>query len=235
MNPSVANAKSKVDGTLIWPEPHKSPWPAWHGHETVPVTDFSGVAAPWNTPTKGTLAVGETKTYTVRLGTASGGPRTRNAALLKAGRSVLRAVPGYVLAPDMTSAKLFVTTAGGVTLSSVKVSVPFILTAAIVSSSGTTGNATARGTKGDSVVEVNVKGVSRGRARLSLIFSDGSTNQVGETLAWRRRAHTHVPWFCYTETLVSARYGAMWCMGQLLREGAWGNSFVKYPHAAHVV
>ena len=36
MNSGTAAAKSRVDGTtLLWPEPHLSPWPAWHGHGTV--------------------------------------------------------------------------------------------------------------------------------------------------------------------------------------------------------
>ena len=36
--------------------PHRSPWPSWHGHETVPITDFNGMAQPWNTPTAAVLA-----------------------------------------------------------------------------------------------------------------------------------------------------------------------------------
>lgn len=68
--------------------------PSWHGHETIPITDKAGMAAPWNTPTAGTLKKGESKAYRIRLTMADAGPRTRNNALLKAGRSVLNAVPG---------------------------------------------------------------------------------------------------------------------------------------------
>ena len=115
------------------------PWPSWHGHQTVPITDFEGIAAPWNVPTVGALAVGETKEYAIRLTMAEAGPRTRNAALTKAGKAVLQAVPGcvlyacllciympaidrslsdcrYVIAPDMATAKLHVTPPAGVTL-----------------------------------------------------------------------------------------------------------------------
>ena len=115
-------------------------------------------------------AVGETKDYAIRLTMAEAGPRTRNAALTKAGRSVLRAVPGYVLAPDMTTAKLHVTPAAGVTLKSVKVSDPTVMTAKIAPAS----DETAAG-----VVTIDVSALSkRGRCRLSLTFSDGSVNQV---------------------------------------------------------
>ena len=101
MDRSLATARSKIDETLLWPEPHASPWPAWHGKETVPLTDFKGIAAPWNPPSSVTIAPGETKSYAIRFTMADGGPRTRNDALLRAGRSALNAVPGYVLSPEM--------------------------------------------------------------------------------------------------------------------------------------
>ncbi len=106
-----------------------SPWPSWHGHETIPITDFEGMAAPWNPPTSGTLAAGETRDHAIRLTIAAAGPRTRKYALTKARRSVLHAVPGYVLAPDMTTAKLFVTPPEGVTLQGLNVSAPAVMTA----------------------------------------------------------------------------------------------------------
>ena len=102
MPSSVANAKSKINNRTIWPQPHASPWPAWKGSETVPITDFKGSAyprvtlnaepdpkllmqgmsAPWNTPTSGVLDSGETISYAIRLTMAEKGPRTRNKALL---------------------------------------------------------------------------------------------------------------------------------------------------------
>ena len=45
-----------------------------------------------------------------------------NEALLLAGRSVVQAVPGYVITPEMTSAKLFVTTPAGVSIEGITVS-----------------------------------------------------------------------------------------------------------------
>lgn len=171
MAPTLATAKSRTDGALLWPAPHASPWPCWHGHETVPITDKVGMAAPWNTPTAGTLKKGETKTYAIRFTMADAGPRTRNDALLKAGKSVLNPVPGYVIAPDMTSAKLFVTPpTGGVTLKSIQVSTPSIMTATITAGADTGAGA--------ALIQIDVVGVSRGRARLTLVFSDGSENQV---------------------------------------------------------
>ena len=56
MSPELSSAVSAVDNkTVLWQKPHLSPWPSWHGHETVPLTDFEGIAAPWNRPTEGTL------------------------------------------------------------------------------------------------------------------------------------------------------------------------------------
>jgi len=52
---------------------HRSPWPSWHAHETVPVTNFSGMAQPWNTPTSRTLKPKETVSYAIRLTMAEAG------------------------------------------------------------------------------------------------------------------------------------------------------------------
>ena len=91
-------------------------------------------------------------------------------------------LPGYVIAPDMTSAKLFVTSPKGLTLSTMKVSNPSIMVATILkvvtatAKNGTTADtSTANGT---APIQIDVVGVSRGRARLTLVFSDGSENQV---------------------------------------------------------
>ena len=79
----------------MWPEP-KTPWPAWYAHDTVPVTDHSsnGMAQPWNEPTSHTLEVGETLSVAVRFLLAEKDPRTRDAALAKAQKAVVHAVPG---------------------------------------------------------------------------------------------------------------------------------------------
>ena len=120
--------------------------------------------------------VGETKDYAIRLTMAAAGPRTRNAALTKARRSVLQAVPGYVLSPEMTTAKLHVTPPAGVSLKGVNVSDPTVMTA-IIAPRNIMGTASAAA--GVVTVDVSSAGLSkRGRCRLSLLFSDGSTNQV---------------------------------------------------------
>ena len=90
MSESLASAMDPINNVSLWAKPHLSPWPSWHGHETIPVTDSEGMAAPWNTPTSGTLAPGATKSYAIRLTMAEAGPRTRNAALTKANRAVLQ-------------------------------------------------------------------------------------------------------------------------------------------------
>lgn len=168
MASDLAEAVSAIDNkTTMWARPHLSPWPSWHGHETVPITDFEGMAAPWNVPTSGLLEAGATKDYAIRLTMAAGGPRTRNAALTTAGRSVLYAVPGYVLSPDMTTAKLHVKSPAGVSLKSVKVSDAAVMKATI-----------AADTHANGTELIEVHGLSRGRCRLSLTFSDGSVNAV---------------------------------------------------------
>ena len=169
MAPDLAQARSKVDGSLIWGTPHQSPWPAWHGRETVPLTDFEGIAAPWNLPTSATIAAGETRSFAIRLTIASKGPRTRDAALLQAGRSTITAVPGYVISADMTSAKLIVTLPAGVTLNAVVPSNASLIKATIAPGG-------ARGTATVAVAALANGG--RGRCRLALMFSDGSVNFV---------------------------------------------------------
>ena len=77
----------------------QTPWPATDGKRSMPLltADGGGAASPWNPPTSLTLAPGETHSVALRLQLATGGPRTRDAALSSMGGAVLRAVPGYVL------------------------------------------------------------------------------------------------------------------------------------------
>ena len=88
---------------------------------------------------------------------------------------MLNAVPGYTIAPDMTSSKLFVTTPKGLTIQSVTVSKSKVMTATIVKKNNKDNNISSAGS---APVEIDVAGVSRGRCRLTLTFSDGSVNQV---------------------------------------------------------
>ena len=126
-----------------------------------------------NPPTSKVLAPGQSVTYGMRVSATTGGPRDRDAALAAAGEPVLRAVPGYTLATDMTTAKLMVVTAPiGVHVVSASSSNAAVLTVA-----KTTVNVPAAigGTGGGSVAAtIELAPASRGRARISVLYSDGS-------------------------------------------------------------
>lgn len=144
----------KLNKTGTWPNP-KSPWPAWHAHDTIPVTDFSGIAQPWNAPTSRTLQPKESMSVSVHFKLAEAGPRTRDDALASLGTAVMHAVPGYVLTPELTTAKLFVTSRVA-KVTKVTSSDEAVVT---VELSGT---------------EINVQAIGGGRARVSVSFDDGS-------------------------------------------------------------
>ena len=72
------------------------------------------------------LAPGELKSYAIRLTIAKGGPRTRNDALAEAGKSVVHAVPGFVISANMSSAKLFVKPPAGARLRRAEPITPFV-------------------------------------------------------------------------------------------------------------
>ena len=146
----------------LWKQPHASPWPSWHGHETVPLTDFEGFSAPWNAPTESTaFAPGETRSYALRLSLAPLGPRTTDAALTSAGKASIKATPGFVVAPDMKSAMMHVTPPNGATLTHVAVSDASVLTAAITTPT-----------------TIAVAAHARGRCRVAVTFSDESVAYV---------------------------------------------------------
>ena len=81
----------------------------------------------------------------------------------------MHAVPGYVIAPDMSGARLFVTAAAGVKVTGVKVSAPTVLK--IVPCPAPAGAAA-------NVTAFAVTGLSRGRCRVSVTFSDSTANQI---------------------------------------------------------
>ena len=62
----------------------------------------------WNPPTTLTLQPGEMASYALRLVLSDGGPRQRADDLVALGAPSVHGVPGYVLATDMTTAKLLV-------------------------------------------------------------------------------------------------------------------------------
>ena len=158
------NAQLNATGT--WPNP-KSAWPGWHGHDTVPVTDFDGIAQPWNAPTSRVLDPGASVSVAVQFLMAKAGPRTRDAALAAAGKATMHAVPGYVITSELTTATLFVTPPAGATVTAVASSdnlrwwhgeAPY------------DGHGTVR-----IRVAVAAGNSAGGRARVSVSFSDGTT------------------------------------------------------------
>ena len=99
-----------LNKTQMWPNP-QTPWPAWHGHESVPITDHTenGFSAPFNSPTSVIIQPGQKITSALKFILARGGPRTTMEALNEAGTvALVKAEPGYVLSPDMYSARLFI-------------------------------------------------------------------------------------------------------------------------------
>lgn len=151
-----------------WQPPYNTPWPAWHARETVPVTNSNGFSQPWNEPTSRTLAPGESFSVAIRLMSVAGGPRARPAALVAAGKSTVDAVPGFVLAPDHKAAQLFVTPPSGATVASVDVSDPSVLSV----------DRQRNALVVDGEAKMSLRALKAGRCRVSIRFSDNSTNQA---------------------------------------------------------
>lgn len=172
----------QLNETGIWPEP-RSPWPSWgDGGQTVRtnMTDQSH----WNPPTSKILKPGESVTMGMRLSTCEAGPRTRDAALVAVGEPVLRAVPGYTIATDMGCAAMANRTIGiGVDVANCVGPRLFITPpagATVVNASSSNGGVlqvSAPYLSQTGTAVVNVTGRQRGRARLTIGYSDG-TNSV---------------------------------------------------------
>lgn len=150
-----------------WPHP-KSPWPSWHRNETVYLPDAPH-ARQWHTPTSLVLQPGQSRAYAIRLALADAGPQSRDALLLRAGRVVYHAVPGYVLAPDMRGSAaprllLELPAHRGSTLRVLHA------TSSNPHALGVTGVRSA----GPSVAAVTLAPRAAGRARIELNFSDGT-------------------------------------------------------------
>jgi len=95
---------------------------AWSVHsKAFYETEWKDADGSWVQPTSFTIPAGGTLTRGFRIILAEGGVREKNSALRAAGRPVLAAVPGYVLAMDMNSAQLFVQPPTGATLTSTHV------------------------------------------------------------------------------------------------------------------
>lgn len=153
-----------LNDTGLWPAP-RSPWPSW-GDAGQTVRVDVGAETHWNPPTSATLAPGAAVSYGVRLSACAGGPATRDAALAAAGVAVLSAVPGYTLATDMSNATLFVTPPEGVSV-----------TGAVASDAATlrVGAPLPPLAASGAVVRISLVGLRRGRARVVVTMSDGST------------------------------------------------------------
>jgi hypothetical protein len=161
-----------LNATKTWPNP-KSAWPAWHGSDTIPVTDFEGMAQPWNAPTSRTLQPGESASVAVQLLLADKGPRTRDAALAAAGKAVMHAVPGYVLSSEIQTATLFVTPPAGAAVKSVASSDAAVLTAKLVHTDAEGASPPPASPAARVAVEA-VSGGGGGRARVTVEFDDGT-------------------------------------------------------------
>ena len=160
-----------LNATGIWPHP-KSPWPSWgDGGATVvvPMTNTTH----WNPPTSKVLKPGESVTYGMRFTACTAGPRTRDAALKEAGEPVLRAVPGYTLSTEMTTARLFATPASGAGAATVTGAFSSNTSVLQIAKSATTSATT---------ITFTLKPVGRGRARIDVTLSDGSTARAQFTV-----------------------------------------------------
>jgi len=151
--------------TSIWQNP-KGMWPSWQGNETF------GNQPPtqWNPPTSLDLKPGESAEFGLKFSLAEGGPRTRDAQLANLGRAVVHAVPGYVVTPDMASAKLLVKPPAGAKVVDASVEPAGILVL---------GNPVAAvGSAGYTEISVSgTVGVFK-RCRVAVSFSDGTEAAV---------------------------------------------------------
>jgi hypothetical protein len=158
-----------------WPSP-RSPWPSWHLNETV----FLPNPRPWNPPTEvvlqpGAPAVEYALCFSLPPPSGVGGgvgPRARDAGTAAAGRATVVGVPGYVVASDMAGAAfLYVLPGGaGVSVAGVSTDDPAVLAV----------GAPAPAPGAPAYTRIPVSGVvgARGRARLVVTFSDGTTAPV---------------------------------------------------------
>ena len=166
-----------------WPHP-KSPWPSWHGSETVYIPDRAH-ARQWHAPTSLELSPGERKTYALRLALAPAGPSSRDAALLAAGQPAVHGLPGYVLSPQMSEggAFLLVELPEGLGVASARSASPEVLEVAPPRTAAAPPRpspveAAAGEAGGPRVASMAVTPKAAGRARVELTYSDGSVGSA---------------------------------------------------------
>ena len=145
----------------------RSPWPSWgDGGQTVKTA--INPHSHWNPPTSKVINPGDSITYGMRLSACPGGPRTRDAALTAVGEPILKAVPGYTISTEMATAKLIVVSAPPLA---------HVVTAVSSNASVLSVDATASSVVHGQVV-FPIRGRARGRARVSVVFSDGTNATV---------------------------------------------------------
>ena len=161
----------------------ETPWPCADGTESVP--RLESAKDPWLEPTSKVLQPGESLTLAFRLQRAPSGvdplntnitgpgPRTRNTLLESMGEPVLHSVPGYVLSSEMRSAQLLVLPPTGASVADV--------TATSVGAGAGEIKAGKPTAVADSVGFVSIPltvtpGDTRGRVRVLVKFSDGTTS-----------------------------------------------------------
>ena len=159
-----ATMNDQLNATGVWPLPHNSPWPNWHGHGTV-----KAPVRPLNPPTGATLAPGESKSYSVKFVLASASPASTNAAMRGEGAAVVRAVPGFIVPVDATTAALYIAPPAHATLAASTASPAGALSLAA--------KATPVGTRG--FVKLPMQAHTPGaRVRVVLNFTDGTSVAV---------------------------------------------------------
>ena len=142
-------------------------------HTAAWAADWEGGGDPWNPPTSLVLPPNSTSyEFQLRMVLVKGGVRRKAEALLAAGRPAAHAVPGYVLATDMLTARLVVQLPPGLLLEGVDT---YPNTTLAAGEPRAAGSATA---DGSSVVVVPVAGLAHGRARLVLRYNDNSWQSV---------------------------------------------------------
>jgi hypothetical protein len=134
----------------------------WLAHSRAFVENEWSDAEPWNAPTSVMLAPGETRSYGVEF-LVSPSIREIEATLIAARRPVAIGIPGYVLPTDL-DAKLFVKTANHIEGVRVEPAGALTLRQARTTPNGWEG--------------FDVHAVRRGRARVTVDYSDGTRQTI---------------------------------------------------------
>jgi hypothetical protein len=132
------------------------------GHAQDEWVNASG--AQWLEPSSVSIGSGESHTFSYRLLVADS-IRAKDAALAGAGFAVLQAVPSYAIATDMTSALLHVLPPRGAGIQSMA-----------VEPAGAIALGKAGAPFSNGFVQVQVKGVRAGRARVTLTYTDSTSH-----------------------------------------------------------